>query len=119
LPAVTSQPAYPMVQNVLYNMASGKGPSGQPIFSFSGTSQILIVPNNITVVGTVVINLCVAVNPESLETGTVQWYTMSTQIRPVNLAAGAEINNENASVYLPAPLVPNASAITIPPNYYQ
>jgi prepilin-type N-terminal cleavage/methylation domain-containing protein len=119
LPAVTSQPAYPMVQNVLYNIASGKGPSAQPIFSFSGTSQILIVPNNITVVGTVVINLCVAINPRSMETNTVQWYTMSTQIRPVNLAAGAEINNENASVYLPAPLVPNASAITIPPNYYQ
>lgn len=120
LPApTTSQPAYPLVQNVLYNVTNKQGPSGLPIFNFSGTSQILIVPSNVTVVGTVEIALSVAVNPENLETGGVQWYTMSTQIRPVNLAAAVAIDSSQAGVYLPAPLVPNASSIATPTNYYQ
>src|SRR5579875_701736 len=64
----SNNPAYPMVQNVLYNVTSQQGPSGLPIFAYPNNVTVSIVPSTVTVVGTVVINLCIAVNPESLET---------------------------------------------------
>lgn len=114
----TNNPAYPVVQNVLYNTTTQKGPSGQPIFSFPNNATVSIVPNTVTVVGTVVINLCIAVNPESLETGVLQWYTMSTQIRPLNLASAVNIvQNSGGARYLP--MQPPGLPMANPSNYYQ
>ncbi|HEV2177720.1 MAG TPA: prepilin-type N-terminal cleavage/methylation domain-containing protein [Terriglobia bacterium] len=102
--------AYPLVQNVLYQPltnASPVGPglngaAGQPIFTYKFTDPVTIVPSTVSVVGTVVINLCVAVNPSSLETGgVVQWYTLATQIRPINLWSAVTTNQTGAGKYLP------------------
>jgi len=50
----------------------------------------------------VVINLNVMVNPKSLQnTGTVQWYTMASQMRPLNLWASVTTNQAGAGQYLP------------------
>jgi Tfp pilus assembly protein PilW len=96
--------ASPLVQNVIYQditSVNPVGPTGQPIFVYPNNVNIAITPSVVTVVGTVVINLCVAVNPKSLETGTtVQWYTMATQIRPMNLWAAVTITLTGGSKYL-------------------
>lgn len=114
----TNNSAYPMVQNVLYNATSQQGPSGLPIFSYPNNVTVSIVPNTVTVVGTVAISLCVAVNPENLETGVVQWYTMATQIRPVNLAGAVNIvQNSGGARYLP--MQPPGLPMSNPSGYYQ
>jgi prepilin-type N-terminal cleavage/methylation domain-containing protein len=113
----TNNSASPMVQNVLYNMTTQGGPSGQPIFSYPSTFALSIVPNTVTVVGTVVINLSVAINPQNLETGVVQWYTMATQIRPLNLAASVSVDTAGGGKFLPPQ--PLGLPMAIPSNYYQ
>ncbi len=116
--SATNNSASPVVQNVLYNLSADQGPSGLPIFSYPNNVTVSIVPNTVTVVGTVQINLCLAVNPQSLETGIVQWYTMATQIRPVNLAAAVDIvQNSGGAKYLP--LEPPGLPMSNPSNYYQ
>jgi hypothetical protein len=49
-----------------------------------------------------VINISVMVNPNSLETpGVTQWYTMATQMRPLNLWSSVTANQAGAGQYLP------------------
>ncbi len=108
--------ASPMVEKVLMNAGTGLGPTGQPIFSYPSTIVVGVVPNQITVVGTIVITLCVAVNPRSLETNVVQWYTMATQIRPLNLSSAVNVNNTNGGLYLPPN--PKSLPMTNPAGYY-
>lgn len=119
-PATYTRPnnnvASPMAEKVLFNATAGTGPTGQPIFSFPNTITVGVVPNQITVVGTIVITLCVAVNPKSLESSQVQWYTMATQIRPLNLSAAINVNNSNGGLYLPP--TPKSLPMALPANYY-
>lgn len=112
----TNNPASPMVQNVLYSAALKQGPTGQPLFSYVSTT-VGVVPNVQTVVGTVTINLCVAVNPASLETNTVQYYDMATQIRPLNLAGALTVNQtQGGGKYLPPQ--PLGLPMSNPGSYY-
>jgi hypothetical protein len=74
-----------------------------------------VVPNQITVVGTVVVTLSVAVNPQSLEINTVTWHTMATQIRPLNLTALLGANRAGASKYVSR--IPTGLPMTYPTNY--
>ena len=101
----TATQAYPLVSNVLYKGITGSnntGPTGQPLFSYPDPVQVTVIPATISVVGTVVINLNVMVNPKSLQnTGTVQWYTMASQMRPLNLWASVTTNQAGAGQYLP------------------
>lgn len=97
--------AYPLVDNVLYQSITTSnpvGPTGLPIFSYPDPVQVTVIPATISVVGTVVINLSVMVNPKSLENpGTVLWYTMSTQMRPLNLWSAVTANQTSGGQYLP------------------
>ena len=97
--------AYPLVDNVLYESITGTnpvGPTGQPIFSYPEPVQVTVIPATISVVGTVVINISVMVNPNSLETpGVTQWYTMATQMRPLNLWSSVTANQAGGGQYLP------------------
>src|SRR5439155_6089624 len=86
---------------VLYNAANKHGPTGQPLFSYPVTVTVGVVPNVMSVVGTVVVNLCVAVSPTSMEVNRADWFTMATQIRPLNLAAAVAVNNAGGSRFLP------------------
>ncbi len=101
----TKTAASPLVQNVIYqdiaSTTTPEGPTGQPIFSYPQTYQVGIVPNQVTVVGTVNINICVAVNPQSMETNQVQWYTMATRIRPLNLASAVAVSLAGGFRFLP------------------
>jgi len=112
-----NNPASPLVQNVLYNAASKQGPTGQPIFAYPVTVTVGVVPNIMTVVGTVVVNLSIAVNPKSMEAGQNTWYTMATQIRPLNLAGAIAVNNSGGGRLLPQ--LPAGLPMTNPGNYYQ
>ena len=113
----TNNAASPLAQNVLYNTANKQGPTGQPIFAYPNTFTVGVIPNVMTVVGTVVINLSVAVNPQALETGTaVEYYTMATQIRPLDLAAAVSVNQAGGGKYLP--LVPPGLPMANPSSYY-
>ncbi len=111
-----NNPASPMVTNVLYNATNQSGPTGQPIFAYPNQVVIGVVPNQITVVGTVQVTLSVAVSPKSLETAQVEWFTMATQIRPLDLAAAISVNNTGGAIYLPP--VPESLPMTFPSNYY-
>ncbi len=96
--------ASPLAQNILYqdiSAANPVGPSGQPIFGYPSVYQVGIIPNQVTVVGTVNINLCVATNPQSLETNNVQWFTMATRIRPLNLSAAVNVAQAGGFRFLP------------------
>ncbi len=102
--------ASPLVQNVIYQdinatytaPATPLGPTGQPIFGYPNTLPVAITPSVVSVVGTLVINLCVAVNPKALESlSGVQWYTMATQIRPVNLWSAIAVNVTGGAKFLP------------------
>jgi type II secretory pathway pseudopilin PulG len=100
----TKSPASPLVRNVLYQditTANPTGPTGKPLFALPSTILMGIVPNQTTVVGTVVITLCVAVNPQNLETNRVEWRIMSTQIRPLNLSAAVQVNQAGGFKFLP------------------
>ena len=108
--------ASPMVEKVLYNATNSVGPTGAPIFSYPSTITVGVIPNQITVVGTIVITLCVAVNPQAMETGQVTWSTLATQIRPLNLAAAINVNNNNGGLYLPPS--PKSVPMGIPSGYY-
>jgi len=119
----TNAHASPLVQNVLYQDITGVnplGPTGQPIFSYPQPVSVAIIPSTVSVVGTIVLNLCVAVNPKSLETGTqVQWYTMSTQIRPMNLWSAVTVNASTGSKFLPPTPIGLPMAFPSPiANYY-
>jgi prepilin-type N-terminal cleavage/methylation domain-containing protein len=97
-------PPSPLAQNIMYrdiSAANPVGPTGQPVFSFPSVYQVGIVPDQVTVVGTVNINLCVAVNPQSIETATVQWFTMSTRIRPINLSSAVNVAQAGGFRFLP------------------
>lgn len=102
----TRSAASPLVQNVIYQdittTTNPVGPTGQPIFSYPSTYQVGIVPDLVTVVGTVRVNICLAVNPKNLETGQVEWFTMATQIRPLNLAAAVTVSQAGGYRFLPA-----------------
>ena len=108
--------ASPLVNNVLYNAASQAGPTGQAIFAYPSQVVIGVVPNQITVVGTLKVTLSVAVSPKSLETAQVQWFTMATQIRPLDLSAAISVNNAGGAIYLPP--MPKSLPMTFPSNYY-
>lgn len=101
----TATHAYPLANNVLYQGITSTnpvGPTGQPIFSYPDPVQVTVIPATVSVVGTVVINISVAVNPKSLETpGAVQWYTMATQMRPLNLWSAVTTNQAGGGQYLP------------------
>jgi hypothetical protein len=113
----TNNSASPMVQNILYNAANKQGPTGQPIFAYPNVVTVGVIPNVLTVVGTVVINLSVAVNPQALETGNrPEYFTMATQIRPLDLAAAVAVNQAGGGKYLP--LVPTGLPMANPANYY-
>lgn len=105
-----------LVANVLYNSTSQRGPTGQPIFAYPNQIVIGVVPNQITVVGTVVVTISVAVSPKSLESALPQWFTMATQIRPLNLQAAITVNNAGGAIYLPP--LPKSLPMTFPSNYY-
>jgi prepilin-type N-terminal cleavage/methylation domain-containing protein len=113
-----NNPASPLLQNVLYNTTNHQGPTGQPVFSYPNTLTVGIVPNIMTVVGTVVINLSVAVSPKALDPGSASlYYTMATQIRPLNLAAAVTVNQSGGGKFLPK--LPAGLPMTNPGNYYQ
>ena len=116
--AQVNNPASPMVEKVLYNAANAAGPTGKPIFAYPPANEVLVgvVPNQVTEVGTIVITLCVAVSPKSLETTVVSWYTMATQIRPLNLTASVNVNNSGGGKFLS--LIPASLPMTNPANYY-
>jgi type II secretory pathway component PulJ len=101
----TATQAYPLVNNVLYSGITGSGntgPTGQALFSYPDPVQVTVIPGTISVVGTVVINLNVMVNPKSLQNaGTVQWYTMASQLRPLNLWSAVTTNQTGGGQYLP------------------
>lgn len=108
--------ASPLVNNVLYNSANQSGPTGQPIFAYPQQVVIGVVPNQITVVGTVQVTLSVAVSPKSLETSRVQWFTMATEIRPLDLSAAISVNNAGGAIYLPP--TPACLPMAFPSDYY-
>jgi prepilin-type N-terminal cleavage/methylation domain-containing protein len=108
--------ASPLVSNVLYNTTNRVGPTGQPIFAYPDQIVIGVVPNQITVVGTVVVTISVAVSPKSLESQLPQWFTLATQIRPLNLQAAITVNNAGGAIYLPP--LPKSLPMTFPSNYY-
>ena len=114
-PPVNNQ-ASPLVANVLYNATNQSGPTGQPIFAYPDQIVIGVVPNQITVVGTVVVTISVAVSPRSLESELPQWFTMATRIRPLNLQAAITVNNAGGAIYLPP--LPKSLPMTFPSNYY-
>jgi prepilin-type N-terminal cleavage/methylation domain-containing protein len=109
--------ASPMVEKVIYNTTTQTGPTGQPIFRYPDHQQIGTAPNVYTALGTIVITLCVAVNPQAMETGQVTWYTMATQIRPLNLNAAINVNNNYGGLYIPP--TPNSLPMAYDAsNYY-
>jgi hypothetical protein len=105
----------PLVQNVLYDTTNARGPTGQPIFGYPTTVLVGVVPNQVTVVGTIVVTLSVAVNPRSLETSRIEWYTMATQIRPLNLTAAVAINQAGGAKYIVK--LPSGLPMTYPTGY--
>ena len=114
-PPANSQ-ASPLVTNVLFNATNQAGPTGQAIFAYPYQVVIGVVPNQITVVGTVKVTLSVAISPKALETAQVQWFTLATRIRPLNLSAAISVNNAGGAIYLPP--MPKSLPMTIPSNYY-
>jgi type II secretory pathway pseudopilin PulG len=114
-PGAVNNPSSPLVQNVLYDATNARGPTGQPIFAYPNTVVVGVVPNQITVVGTIVVTLSVAVNPRSLESGRVEWYTMATQIRPLNLSAAVAINQAGGAGYMVK--LPAGLPMTYPSGY--
>lgn len=114
--ATCNQQASPMVEKVMYNAACEEGPTGKPIFNYPDAVVTGVVPNVITVVGTVVVTLSVAVNPRSLESSQVQWFTMATQIRPLNLGAAVNVNSSSGGIYMS--MMPVTLPMAVPSNYY-
>jgi hypothetical protein len=118
----TNQSASVMVENVLYNInttnpSQSAGPTGLPIFQYPTEVTVGIVPNQVTVVETILITLSVSVNPKRMESGVTEWYSMATQIRPLNLAAAVAINQNGGAQYLVKK--PNDLPMNNPANYYQ
>jgi prepilin-type N-terminal cleavage/methylation domain-containing protein len=113
----TNNSASALVQNVLYNTTSLRGPTGQPLFGYPQTFTMGYSPNQITVLGTLLVTISVAVNPRALETGIVQWYTMATQIRPLNLAAAVAVNQSGGGRYMST--LPHDLPMNDPGSYYQ
>ncbi len=121
----TNNLASPLVPNVLYSQwdptalkpTGAQGPTGKPVFQYPDLFTVGISPNQLTVVGTVVVTLCVAVNPKAMESSVIQWYTMATQIRPLNLTAAVAVNQTGGSTYMAR--APLDLPMTNPANYYQ
>jgi type II secretory pathway pseudopilin PulG len=112
-----NQPASPMVEKVIYNTTTHSGPTGLPIFRFTDNVQIGTAPNVYTALGTIVVTLSVALNPQALESsGQVLWSTMATQIRPLNLNAAINVNNSNGGLYIPP--TPKSLPMGYPVGYY-
>lgn len=115
--SATNNQASPLVQNVLYNTSLAQGPTGQPIFNYNKVT-LGVVPTVFTVVGTVTVTLSVAVNPQALEAGgVIEYYTMATQVRPLNLTAAIAVNSAGGVNFLPA--LPAGLPMSNPSNYYQ
>jgi hypothetical protein len=112
----TNNPASPLVQNVLYNTTNHSGPTGQPLFGYPSTVLVGFVPNQVSVVGTIVVTISVAVNPRALESGVIEWYTMATQIRPLNLAAAVGVNQAGGGKFMA--MAPLSLPMNNPPGYY-
>ena len=112
----TNNPASPLVQNVMYDLANQRGPTGQPLFGYPSTMLVGFVPTQITVVGTIVVTISVAVNPRSLESGIIEWYTMATQLRPLNLAAAVGVNQTGGGKFMAK--APLSLPMTNPTGYY-
>jgi hypothetical protein len=112
----TNNPASPLVQNVLYNTTTQQGPTALPIFAYPSEFLVGFVPNQITVVGTIVITISVAVNPQSLESGVVEWYTMATQLRPLNLASAVAVNQTGGGKFMAT--APFSLPMNNPTGYY-
>jgi prepilin-type N-terminal cleavage/methylation domain-containing protein len=93
--------ASPLVQNVLYNVTLGQGPTGLPLFAYPNLVTVGVVPNQVTVVGTISIALSVAEDPRNLETNQAAWFTMATQIRPLNLSAAVAVSRAGGFSFLP------------------
>jgi len=118
-----NNPSSPLVQNVLYQdidatytaPATPVGPTGQPIFSYPNTVVVGVIPNQVAVVGTLIVTLSVAVNPRSLESGRVEWYTMATQIRPLNLSAAVAVNQAGGAKFISK--MPPGLPMTYPTGY--
>lgn len=109
-------PASPMVEKVLYNANNQVGPTGQPIFLYLNQVQVGVTPVVVTVTGTVQITLCIAVNPKNLETNQVTFFTMASQIRPLNLYNALNVNANSGALYIPPK--PASLPMAIPTNYY-
>ena len=114
----TNNPASPLVQNVLYNTTSLQGPTGKPLFDYPAEFTVGYNPSGITitVVGTIVVTISVAVNPRSLESGIIEWYTMATQIRPLNLAGAVAVNQTGGGKFMA--LTPFSLPMNNPTGYY-
>jgi prepilin-type N-terminal cleavage/methylation domain-containing protein len=115
--AGTNNSASVLVENVLYDTASTRGPTGQPIFGYPQEFLMGYSPNQITVLGTLVVTISVAVNPRAMEAGIIQWYTMATQMRPLNLASAVAVNQAGGGAYMSK--LPNDLPMNSPTNYYQ
>jgi hypothetical protein len=112
----TNNQASPLVQNVMYDLANQRGPTGQPLFGYPSTMLVGFVPSQITVVGTIVVTISVAVNPRALESGIIEWYTLATQIRPLNLAAAVGVNQAGGGKFMAK--APLSLPMTNPTGYY-
>lgn len=108
--------ASPLVNDILYNTANQSGPTGEPIFAYPDRVVIGVIPNQIIVVGTVVVTISVAVSPKSLESSQPNWFTMATQIRPLDLEAAITVNKAGGATYLPP--IPKSLPMAFPSNYY-
>ena len=104
----TNNLASPLAQNVLYYIptsGAGYGPTCQPVFGYPNQFLVGISPTQISIIGTIVVTVSVSVNPQRLESGLIEWYTMATEIRPLNLAAAVAANQIGGYKFLPkAPL---------------
>ncbi len=115
--AHNNNPASPLVQNVMYDITNQRGPTCQPIFNYPSTFQVGFYPAQITAVGTIMVTISVAVNPQRLESGRIEWYTMATQIRPLNMSAAITTNQLGGYKYLPPK--PLDVPLVVGSGYYQ
>jgi prepilin-type N-terminal cleavage/methylation domain-containing protein len=115
----TNNVASPLVQNVLYYIpktGTGYGPTCLPLFGYPNQFLVGITPNQVSVVGTMVVTISVAVSPQTMESGRMEWYTMATEIRPLNLAASVTMNQIGAAKLLPK--IPLDLPMANPAGYY-
>jgi len=131
----TNNTASPLVQNVLYSstftagklVPPGNGPTCMPLFAglapdtqvparWPSPFEVGLVPNQVSIIGTLIITISVAVNPQRLEAGIIEWYTMATQLRPLNLTAAVAVNEIGGYKFLPK--APLDLPMSYPAGYY-